>query len=321
MSVRPSRLSYRRTAARLTHTQSHAPTPAHPHAHAIRRKHLPTKMQVNTHTHAHARTHARTRTREYHRIGGTNTRKGVRAVTLTRTRPTAHVQLSSRALPTRTVGATWAGSMRSSTMPARRRERNAVAKLHRNGHDLLQRRATCCNTGCAAPSCNVERQRRAPTKLLNIGGCTLQPSSSQRAWRTNTVARTLSAHATRKSRCDMLITATRLLQHRCATNTDILLHTQCDIVCCLALQRSTPRCNVTVTLGATCCNAHMKFAPTGLLVPIVTPSQMIVTASATAAHTASLKSHHGRVPPAIGTPMLCSTRFLKGVLNGAYSRA
>ena len=67
----------------------------------------------------------------------------------------------------------------------------------------------------------------------------------------------------------------------------------------------------------------MKFAPTGLLVPIVTPSQMIVTAAATASHThtASLKSHHGRVPPAIGTFMLCRTRFLKGVLNGAYSKA
>jgi hypothetical protein len=64
----------------------------------------------------------------------------------------------------------------------------------------------------------------------------------------------------------------------------------------------------------------MKFAPTGLLVPIVTPSQMIVTAAATASHIASLKSHHGRVPPAIGTPM-CGIRFLKGVLNGAFSKA
>ena len=64
----------------------------------------------------------------------------------------------------------------------------------------------------------------------------------------------------------------------------------------------------------------MKFAPTGLLVPIVTPSQMIVTAAATASHIASLKSHHGRVPPAIGTSMMCGIRFLKGVLNGAFSK-
>ena len=74
-------------------------------------------------------------------------------------------------------------------------------------------------------------------------------------------------------------------------------------------------------LSNTCCNAHMKLRPIGLLVAIVTPSQMIVTAAATASHTASLKIHHGRVPPAIGTPMLCRTRFLKGVLNGAFSKA
>jgi hypothetical protein len=43
-------------------------------------------------------------------------------------------------------------------MPARRCERNAVAKLHRNRHDVVHRRATRCNTGCAAPLCNVEHQ-------------------------------------------------------------------------------------------------------------------------------------------------------------------
>jgi hypothetical protein len=51
-------------------------------------------------------------------------------------------------------------------MPARRCERNAVAKLHRNRHDVVLRRATRCNTGCAAPSCNVEHQRRAPTNQV-----------------------------------------------------------------------------------------------------------------------------------------------------------
>jgi hypothetical protein len=112
----------------------------------------------------------------------------------------------------------------------------------------------------------------------------------------------------RKSRCDMLIIGTCLLQHRSATNTDILLHAKCDIVCCLALQPSTPCCNLIVTitwtnleLGATCCNAHMKFALVGVdFVAIVTPPQIVSTAAAADAHTASLKSHHARVPPAIG---------------------
>jgi hypothetical protein len=128
-----------------------------------------------------------------------------------------------------------------------------------------------------------------------------------------------------KSRCDMRIIGTRLLQHRCATNTDRLLHER--NICCLALQLSTPCYNVTLTvtwskleLGATCCNAHMKFATVGLFVAIVTPSQIVVAAAAAVAHTAPLKSHHARVPPAIGTPLLCGTRVLYGSHSGAYSK-
>jgi hypothetical protein len=71
------------------------------------------------------------------------------------------------------------------------------------------------------------------------------------------------------------------------------------------------QCNDYVNLSNTCCNAHMKLRPIGLLVAIVTPSQMIVTTAATALHIASLQSHHGRVPPAIGTPMLCVPASLK----------
>jgi hypothetical protein len=52
----------------------------------------------------------------------------------------------------------------------------------------------------------------------------------------------------------------------------------------------------------TCCNAHMKFATTGLFVADVTPSQIVVTAAVAVSHTASLKSQHARAPPAIGIP-------------------
>jgi hypothetical protein len=77
-------------------------------------------------------------------------------------------------------------------------------------------------------------------------------------------------------------------------------------VCCLALQRSTPCCDVAVTitlskleLDATCCNAHTKFAMVGLFVAVVTPSQIVVTATAAVAHTPkSLKSQHALAPPA-----------------------
>jgi hypothetical protein len=177
--------------------------------------------------------------------------------------------------------------------------------------------------------CCTVVQRRASTygttKLLKIGGCTLQPSSSQRACRTKIIRSCNTKIPLRYAYYRNPLAATSLRNKR----RHIIAHpVLSNIVCCLALQQSTPCFNATITitwsnleLGATCCNAHMKFAPTGLLVPIVTPSQMIVTAAATALHTASLKSHHGRVPPAIGTSMRCGARFLKGVLNGACSKA
>jgi hypothetical protein len=122
-------------------------------------------------------------------------------------------------------------------------------------------------------------------------------SSSQHACRTNIVRSCFSD-------CDRLIIGTRLLQHR-STNPNIFLYNQCNMVCWIALQRSTPSCNVTVTipwsklkLGATWCNAHMKFAMVGLFVAVVTPSQ-IVAAAAAVAHTASLKSQHPLAAPAI----------------------
>ena len=96
-------------------------------------------------------------------------------------------------------------------MPARRCERNAVAKLHNDRHDVLQRRATRCNNACAAPPCNVELQRRAPTKLLNIGRCTLQPSSSQSACRTNIIS---SCNSKSPALIGLFSIGTRLLQHR-----------------------------------------------------------------------------------------------------------
>jgi hypothetical protein len=131
-------------------------------------------------------------------------------------------------------------------MPARRCERNAVAKLHRNRHDVVHRRATRrgappCDTLQHGMCCTV-MQRRAPTKFA-----ALMDARCSVAHRNALVARTLSGHATRKSCCDMPITGTRLLQHRCATNNDRLLNAQCDIVCWVALQRITPCCNVTIT--------------------------------------------------------------------------
>jgi hypothetical protein len=90
-------------------------------------------------------------------------------------------------------------------MPARRCERNAVAKLHRNRHNVVHRRATRCNTGCAAPSCNIEHQ-----PSCNMDGCTLQPSASQHCQ--------VMQHENPAAIC--LITGTGLLHHLCATNTD-----------------------------------------------------------------------------------------------------
>jgi hypothetical protein len=57
---------------------------------------------------------------------------------------------------------TCTGSARSSARLARRCDRHKTAQLHRKRDDVLQRKSTCCNPGCAAPSVV---QRRAPTKL------------------------------------------------------------------------------------------------------------------------------------------------------------
>ncbi len=52
--------------------------------------------------------------------------------------------------------------------------------------------------------------------------------------------------------------------------------------------------------GTTCCNAYIEEATTGLSRAMVTPSQIVVTAAAAVAHTASMKSKQSRAPPAVG---------------------
>ncbi len=52
--------------------------------------------------------------------------------------------------------------------------------------------------------------------------------------------------------------------------------------------------------GAACCTTYIEAATTGLSRAMVTPSQIVVTAAATVAHTASMKSHQSRAPPAVG---------------------
>jgi hypothetical protein len=83
----------------------------------------------------------------------------------------------------------------------------------------------------------------------DIDGCILlQPSSSQRVCRTKII---ISCNS--ENPAAMYVYRTP----RAATS----LHNHCNVFCCLALQRSTPCCDVTVTitwshleLGATCCN-------------------------------------------------------------------
>ncbi len=52
--------------------------------------------------------------------------------------------------------------------------------------------------------------------------------------------------------------------------------------------------------GTTCCNAYIEAATTGLSWAMETPSQIVVTAAAAVAHTASMKSKQSRAPPAVG---------------------
>ena len=52
--------------------------------------------------------------------------------------------------------------------------------------------------------------------------------------------------------------------------------------------------------GATCCTTYIEAATTGLSRAMVTPSQILVTAAAAVAHTASMKSKQSRAQPAVG---------------------
>jgi hypothetical protein len=52
--------------------------------------------------------------------------------------------------------------------------------------------------------------------------------------------------------------------------------------------------------GTTCCNAYIEEAKTGLSPAMGTSSQIVVTAAAAVAHTASMKSKQSRAPPAVG---------------------
>ena len=52
--------------------------------------------------------------------------------------------------------------------------------------------------------------------------------------------------------------------------------------------------------GTTCCNAYIEEAKTGLSRAMVTPSRIVVAAATAVAHTASMKSHQSRAPPAVG---------------------
>ena len=52
--------------------------------------------------------------------------------------------------------------------------------------------------------------------------------------------------------------------------------------------------------GTTCCNAYIEEAKTGLSPGMVTTSQIVVTAVAAVAHTASMKSKQSRAQPAVG---------------------
>jgi hypothetical protein len=52
--------------------------------------------------------------------------------------------------------------------------------------------------------------------------------------------------------------------------------------------------------GTTCCNAYIEEAKTGLSPAMVTTSQIVVTAAAAVAHTASMKRQQSRAQPAVG---------------------
>ncbi len=224
---------------RCTQTQTHAPTPPHPRTHThthVRRKHLPTEMQLKrTRTHAHTRTLSTIPSHSGHKH--------------TQRPPRAH----SHAHTHKTNGACVAEPKGGTAKNGRSDARGEHEEQHDAGEAVRAQRgcqAAQEPTRRGAPPCDTFQhgmcctavQRRAPTKFA-----ALMDARCSVANRNALVARKLSGHVTRKSRCDMLIAGTRLLQHRCATTNDRLLNAQCDIVCCLALQRSTPCCNATIT--------------------------------------------------------------------------
>ncbi len=97
------------------------------------------------------------------------------------------------------------------------------------------------------------------------------------------VARTLSGQETPKPRCNILV-----LQRASCTSADTAQPVQSTWS---KLQHRT-----------TCCNAHIEAAECatiGLSRAILTPSQIVITAAAAVAHTASIKSQQYRAPPAI----------------------
>ena len=146
-------------------------------------------------------------------------------------------------------------------------------------------------------------QRLATHATLATSKCIAERSFATKkgccsvAYRSALVARTLSRQTTPKPRCNIIV-----LNWACCTTLDTeILHNLCRVrLLQCELGRRIPWSKL--QHGTTCCNAYIEAATTGLSRAMETPSQIVVTAAAAVAYTASMKSKQSRAP-AVG--ILC----------------